>query len=70
MQKEEDDVVDLVDKAVSEFSIASVPGANYADVFPIRALSTLVATFYYSSWITTSHPCSRLVPWWRVEEKR
>lgn len=61
-------MVELVDKAMSEFSIASAPGASYADVFPIRALSTLIITIYWFSCIT-SHPSSCLVPWCRVEEK-
>lgn len=37
MQKENDDIIQLVDKAMSEFSVASTLGAHYADIFPVRA---------------------------------
>ncbi|KZT72684.1 cytochrome P450 [Daedalea quercina L-15889] len=35
VEREDDQLVELVDRAVEEFSLASTPGANYADAIPI-----------------------------------
>lgn len=44
VQEGEDPVVNIVDKAVEQFSLATAPGAFLVDVLPIRAqfLSCLI----------------------------
>ena len=37
VEKEDDELVQLVDRAVEEFSLATAPGAFYADMLPIRS---------------------------------
>lgn len=37
VEREDNELVQLVDRAVEEFSLASAPGAHYADVLPMRS---------------------------------
>lgn len=43
VEREDDELVQLVDRAVEEFSLASAPGAHYADILPIRLCSIRTA---------------------------
>lgn len=42
VQHEDDKIAKLADRAMDEFSRASTPGANYADMFPLRTFRPLL----------------------------
>ncbi|KAI0736096.1 cytochrome P450 [Fomitopsis betulina] len=52
VEGEDDELVQLVDRAVEEFSLASAPGAYYADILPI--LTQIPAWFPGASWKCTA----------------